>query len=318
MAENIPDADVTADASHRLDQLHVAVVGAGRIGAELIRNLGDLGVRRVDVYESDPAAADPLRGRCTVFDGDFWDELTLSRLQTYDFAICTVHDRAARVRLNQKCLVANVNVLQAWTEGPLAIVGAYPFRMLRDCACFECDATSDATPMPLATLKLSVAATDAGIPTASIAGGLAAALLARVAAGAHHAVARRAMLDATLGQGTSVVLTRDPGCVRCRSLERPVPIVQTRNRWVPSNSVTATCPEALDQDVRLSDEIEGFPGGSCRVGALVEHFHGGPIPAKFALAEVGGRTICLDFEEIRPESPGAAPTRTTAQRSASN
>jgi len=318
MAVKYPDADGAADADHRLEQLHVAVVGAGRIGAELVRTLGDLGVGRIDVYERDAAAADPLRGRCTVFDGDFWDELTLARLQTYDFAICTVDDRAARVRLNQKCLVANVNLLQAWTDGPLAIVGAYPFGVLSDIACFECDSKPGATPTPLAALKMSVAATDAGLDVASIAGGLAAALLARVAAGAHNAVARRATLDATLGQGTSVELERDPDCVRCRALERPVPIVQTRNRWVPSSSVTATCPEALDQDVRLSDDIEGFPAGSCRVGALVEHFHGGPIPAKFALTEVGGRTICLDFEELRPERPGATTAGTAAHRFPSN
>ena len=318
MAAKIHDADGAADGGHRLDQLHVAVVGAGRIGVELVRSLGDLGVVRIDVYESNPAAAEPLRGRCTVFDGDFWDELTLARLQAYDFAICTVDDRAARVRLNQKCLIANVNLLQAWTEGPLATVGAYPFGMLRDCACFECDATSGATPTPLATLKLSLAAKDAGIPAASIAGGLAAALLARVAAGAHNAVARRATLDAASGQGTSVELRRDPGCPRCRSLERPVPIVQTRNRWVPSSPVTATCPEALGQDVRLSDDIDVFPGGSCRVGALIEHFHGGPIPAKFALTEIGGRTICLDFEEVRPDGPGDVADSTAAQRFPSN
>ena len=318
MAARIHDADGAADGGHRLDQLHVAVVGAGRIGVELVRSLGDLGVVRIDVYESNPAAAEPLRGRCTVFDGDFWDELTLARLQAYDFAICTVDDRAARVRLNQKCLIANVNLLQVWTEGPLATVGAYPFGMLRDCACFECDAKSGATPTPLATLKLSLAATDAGIPAASIAGGLAAALLARVAAGAHNAVARRATLDAASGQGTSVELRRDPGCPRCRSLERPVPIVQTRNRWVPSSPVTATCPEALGQDVRLSDDIDVFPGGSCRVGALIEHFHGGPIPAKFALTEIGGRTICLDFEEVRPDGPGDAADSTAAQRFPSN
>ena len=45
----------------RLGRLHVAVVGAGRIGAELIRNLGLMGIDRVDVYECDRRSADPAR-----------------------------------------------------------------------------------------------------------------------------------------------------------------------------------------------------------------------------------------------------------------
>ncbi|HEX9207987.1 MAG TPA: ThiF family adenylyltransferase [Steroidobacteraceae bacterium] len=311
-------------AGRRLEQLHVAVVGAGRIGAELMRNLGLMGVGRIDVYEIDRDTADPLRSRYAVFDGDFWDELTLARLQSYDFAVCTIDDRAARVRLNQKCLVANVNLLQVWTEGSLAVVGAYPFGALPDCACFECDSKRGATPMPIAALRLSVAEARGGatpatdVATASVAGALGAALIARVAAAAHGSVARRATLDATLGQGTSVELQRDPDCTRCRALERPVPIVQTRNRWSPSSALARTCPEALDQSVRLSDEVEGFPDGACRIGQLVERFQGGPIPAKFALAEVGARTICLDFEELRPEAPGAAATRSAVQRRPSN
>jgi hypothetical protein len=53
----------------------------------------------------------------------------------------------------------------------------------------------------------------------------------------------------------------------------------------------------LNQRLQLSDEIEGLPAESCCVRELTARFQGGPIPAKFALAEVGGRTVCLDFEE---------------------
>jgi hypothetical protein len=320
MAAKHPDAR----AGHRLAQLHIAVVGAGRIGTELMRNLGLMGVGGIDVYEIDRDTADPLRSRYAVFDGDFWDELTLNRLQSYDFAVCTIEDRAARIRLNQKCLVANVNLLQAWTEGSLAVVGVYPFGALPDCACFECDAKRGATPMPIAALRLSVADAGGGataatdVATASIAGALGAALIARVAAGAHGSVARRATLDATLGQGTSVELERDPECTRCRALERPVPIVQTRNRWSPSSVLARSCPDALEQRVRLSDEIAGFPGGACRIGEIAAHFQGGPIPAKFALTEVGARTICLDFEEVPPGTPDTAVTRSATQRRPSN
>jgi bacteriocin biosynthesis cyclodehydratase domain-containing protein len=298
--------------------LTIAVVGAGRIGSELIRNLGLMGIGRIDVFEREPHLADPLRSRYTVYEGDFWDTLTLAGLQGYDFAVCTVDSATARQRMNQKCVVANANMVQVWTEGALAIVGAYPFAAQPDSACFECDASRDAMPKPIATLRLSVeeapavAGTATCIATASVAGALAAALIARIAAGAHGSVARRATLDATLGQGASHEIRRDPDCRRCGSLQRPVPIVQTRNRWQAAASVAQACPEMLNQRLQLSDEIEGLPMEACCVRELSARYNGGPIPAKFALTEVGGRIVCLDFEE---RDPGSTPAVSRAAAS---
>lgn len=300
-----------------LASLAIAVVGAGRIGSELIRNLGLMGIGRIDVFEREAHVADPLRTRYTVYDGDFWDTLTLAGLQGYDFAVCTVDSPIARRRMNQKCVVANANLVLAWTEGTLAIVGAYPFAAQPDSACFECEATRAAIPMPIAALRLSVEDAPAAaepatrIATASVAGALAAALIARIAAGAHGSVARRATLDATLGQGASIEIRRDPRCRRCGSLQRPVPIVQTRNRWEAPASVAQAFPEMLNQRLQLSDEIEGLPLESCCVRELTARFHGGPIPTKFALTEVGGRVVCLDFEE-RAAGPAPAASRAAA------
>jgi hypothetical protein len=228
-------------------------------------------------------------------------------LQDYDFAVCTVDDQAARKRMNSKCLVANVNLVQAWTEGSLAIVGAYPFAALAEVACYECDAPQAAGRQLLATLKLSVAefpaaATAAPVTTASVSGALATALVARIASGSHGSIARRATLDVEVGQGSSVDLQRDPHCPSCSSLKRPVAIVQTRNRWRVSSALADSCPEMLDQRLQLSDEIVDMPVESCCVRKLAARFHGGPIPAKFALVEIGGRVICLDFEEFQPDT----------------
>jgi molybdopterin/thiamine biosynthesis adenylyltransferase len=306
-----------------MDGLTIAVVGAGRIGSELIRNLGLMGVGRIDVFERDHQVADPLRSRYAVCDGDFWDTLTLARLQGYDFAVCTVDSPVARQRMNQKCLVANTNLVQAWTDGPLAIVGAYPFATLPDSACFDCGSSRVAVPMPIAALKLSVAEAPAvagaaaRIAAAGVAGAVAASLIARIATGMHGPVARRATLDATLGQGVSLEVQRDPHCPRCGSLQRPVPIVRTRNRWDTAASVVHACPEMLNQRLQLSDEIEGLPAESCCVRELTARFHGGPIPAKFALAEIGGRVVCLDFEE-RESGPAPAVSRAAAARHLGN
>jgi len=182
-----------------LEGVTVAVVGAGRIGSELIRNLGLMGIGRIDVFERDHRVADPLRSRYPIYDGDFWSTLTLARLQAYDFAVCTIGDQEARLRMNRKCLVTNVNLVQAWTEGSLAVVGAYPFGTLAESACFECETSRAAIPLPIASLKLSVGETPGAaaavtrIATASVAGALAAALIARIAAGSHGPVARRAI-----------------------------------------------------------------------------------------------------------------------------
>lgn len=286
-----------------LTGLTVAVVGAGRIGAEIIRNLRLMGIGRVDAFECDRRAAASLRGRCTVYEGDFWDTLTLSRLQQYDFAVCTIAARAARRRLNSKCVLANVNLMQVAIAGTLVQVDAYPFALRSDSACAECDTSAaTAVALPIASLRLSVGDIPAravadSVATASAAGAVTAALMARIAAGAHGAVARTATLDAALGEGRSRELHRDPQCPVCAGLQRPVPIVTTRNRWDISSAVAQAYPDVLDQRLQLSDDIDGLSPESCCLRELAERFQGGPIPAKFALTAIGGRTICLAFED---------------------
>lgn len=309
-----------------LANLNIAVVGAGRIGGEVIRNLGLMGIGRIDVFECDRHAADPLRSRYSVYEGDFWDTLTLSRLQDYDFAVCTIDARAARNRLNAKCLLANVNFVQVSTASSLAQVSAYPFGSRHDSACAECGTSpTSAVSMPIASLRLSVedsplsaAEADAtSVATASVAGAIAAALIARIAAGSREAIARTATLDASLGQGTSVEVRPDAQCPRCAGLQRPVPIVHTRNRWSVPASVAQSCPEALDQRLQFSDEIEGLSRDASCLRELSARFQDRPIPAKFALTEVGGRTICLAFEDCAQDTLAAAP-RATAGRHPGN
>jgi molybdopterin/thiamine biosynthesis adenylyltransferase len=310
-------SNVSASRNPALPGLNIAVVGAGRVGLEVIRNLSLMGIGRIDVFECDQHAAEPLRNRYRVYEGDFWDTLTLARLQNYDFAVCTIDARSARNRMNGKCVLANVNFVQVSAADTLAQVSAYPFGVRHDSACAECGtSTPTAVPMPIAALRLSVAdearesSGAAGIATASVAGGMAAALIARIAAGSHGAVARAATLDAALGEGTSVELRRDANCPRCSSLQRPVPIVHTRNRWHVKESIAQACPESLDQHLRLSDEIEGLTAATSCLRELSARFQGRPIPAKFALADVGGRTICLAFEETGDEPAPAAPRAT--------
>jgi hypothetical protein len=313
-------SSVSTSRNPALPGLNIAVVGAGRVGSEVIRNLSLMGIGRIDVFECDHHAAEPLRNRYRVYEGDFWDTLTLARLQDYDFAVCTVDALSARNRMNGKCLLANVNFVQVRATDSLAQVSAYPFGARHDSACAECG-TSTAMSAPIAALRLSVAdeahessgAEAASIATASVAGGMTAALIARIAAGSHEAAARTATLDAALGEGASVELQPDTNCPRCSNLHRPVPIVHTRNRWHVPETIAHVCPEALDQRLRLSDDVAGLTAETSCLRELSARFKDRPIPAKFALTDVGGRTICLAFEETGDDRIPAAP-RATAGR----
>ena len=285
-----------------LGGLRIAVVGAGNVGSEVIGGLERLGVGQIDVYEADRRAADAWRGHHAVHVGDFWDELTLARLRGYDFAICTVADHLARVHANQKCLIANVNLMLVWTQGDEAVVSIHPFNeQLDDCACYECGATRDTRPVQIASLRLSLAGLDGKRPrvgAATTAAGLAVALVPRVVVGVGNFVARRATLDASTGTGDSCELSRDHRCNRCHGIQRPVPIVRTRNRWDVPAHVLAAFPETLEHGLQLSDAI-GDDGHTHQIGELARRFHGGPVPAKFALTVIDGRVVCLDFETPR-------------------
>ena len=43
------------------------------------------------------------------------------------------------------------------------------------------------------------------------------------------------------------------------------------------------------------------------LGELMERFGGGPIPTKFALADIGGATVCFDLEAGLPHDAGEPP-----------
>ena len=152
-----------------------------------------------------------------------------------------------------------------------------------------------------------------------------------------RSASRRVLIDTIGGGSTVTVLDRNTDCAACQGmLERPV-VVRTRNRWALAPEISeagnalgqvlrlsdplltgyecAQCgalPEAaLYLDRRASefdDSIATCPRCAqpavqieirqrFELGELVERFGARPVPAKFALADIGGRTVCFDFEE---------------------
>ena len=70
--------------------------------------------------------------------GDFWDTMSLGRLREYDCAIAAVDNFEARLRLNQLCLIARVNLVNAGLDSRWAVVESFPFATSEEAACYEC------------------------------------------------------------------------------------------------------------------------------------------------------------------------------------
>lgn len=296
----------------------VAVIGSGPLAAEVVRNLGLVGIP-VAVHRPE----------------DFWATLRLAELQDCYCAVAAGGDRDVRGRLNKLSQVAGVDFvnLSLGVEG--ITVESFPFGSDPACGCLECVA-----PMP---------GGDSGTPApdpiaASVAGALGAAAALHCTGRGARRLHVRALDDAS----ESTALKRRKDCPACSSPWRSPRVIRTRNRWSAHESVMPDTMQLAAQTVRLSDAlvtacdcatcgpVPGLAGmmncpaadfaaavpacpacgaESLRVeardeftlGELMERFGGGPIPAKFALADIGGATVCFDLEAGPPRDAGGPP-----------
>jgi molybdopterin/thiamine biosynthesis adenylyltransferase len=352
----------------------IVVVGAGAIGNEVVKNLALLGVGSVDVYDFDQVEQHNLtRGvflrdsdigeskatavvrrasevdpgvRLRAIDGDFWEHLSVWQLAEYDCAIGAVDNFEARIRLNQMCLLAGTNFVNAAIDSRSAVVESFPHGDAWGGACYECHLPESAYGRMaeryscggLRRRAQALQQVPTTAVTASVAGAIAASTALRLGAtGDGRPAARRVLIDTIAGGSTVTVLDRNVDCAACQGmLEQPV-VVRTRNRWALAPEMSEA-GHALDQVLRLSDPLlTGYECAQCgalpeaaryldrraadfddsiatcprctkpavrieirqrfELGELVERFGSRPVPAKFALADIGGRTVCFDFEE---------------------
>jgi molybdopterin/thiamine biosynthesis adenylyltransferase len=359
----------------RLQAARIVVVGAGAIGNEVVKNLALLGVGAVDVYDFDDVeehnltrsvflretdigtskatavvrrASDLDRNvRLRAIEGDFWDGLSVWRLGQYDCAIGAVDNFEARVRLNQMCLIAGTNFVNAGIDSRHAVVESFPFGDCWGRACYECHLPESAYARMAERYSCGGlrrrAHASRQVPTtaitASIAGALAASTALRLGATeGTQRTARRVMMDTISGTSSAVELGRTDGCPACDGLREQPAVVRTRNRWSLAPEMAQLDTAAFRQVLRLSDPIvTGYECAACgalpeapnyvdhraadfddsiatcprcatqsvrievrqrfELGELVERFGARPVPAKFALADIDGRTVCFDFEE---------------------
>lgn len=298
-----------------VDHARVVVIGSGPLAAEVVRNLGLVGVP-VAVHRPE----------------DFWQTLRLADLQDCYCAVAAGIPLEARRRLNALCQVAAADLVCVAAGAHGITVETFPFGSDPDCACMECDAplhddvTAGPVPDPIAS---------------SIAGAVAAAAALHCASQG----ARRLFAPEVSEASTLVPLARREGCRACATPWRAPRVIRTRNRWTARDFLGAESPALANQKVRLSDAIvaacdcagcgpvaaltalvngpapeaaavpacPGCGADSVRIeardafslGELTERFGRGPVPAKFALAEIGGVAVCFDLEAATRD-PGAA------------
>ena len=296
------------------DHARVVVIGAGPLAAEVVRNLGLVGV---------PAAVHRPE--------DFWQTLRLADLQDCYCAVAAGLPLEARRRLNALCQVAAADLVCVATGAHGITVETFPFGSDPGCACLECEA-----PLEDGTL--------AGPVPDPIASSIAGALAAAAALHCASEGARRLYAPEVSEASTLVSLARRDACRACASPWRAPRVIRTRNRWTGRDFLRAEAPTLADQRVHLSDAIvtvcdcagcgpvaalttlvnrpaaeaaaihacPGCGADSVRIeardtfslGELAERFGRGPVPAKFALAEICGVAVCFDLEAAARDPGG--------------
>ena len=283
----------------------IAVIGAGAVGNEVVKNLALLGCGTIDVYDFDTVElhnltrsillreadtgrnkAEAVAERARDIDphvtvraipGDFWDTLSLGRLRDYDCAIAAVDNFEARLKLNQLCLLARVDLVNAGLDSRWAVIESFPFGSATATACYECTLPDSAYARiaerySCGGLKRR-AALERRIPTtvvtASIAGAMAASTALRLG-GQEPAAARRRLFDTINGCGSAVAIERRTGCPGCGEFDVPPRVVRIRNRWASGHDASGKAlPDVAGQSLQLSDAlITSYECATC--GSLAE------------------------------------------------
>jgi len=283
-------------AQARVRTARIAVVGAGAVGNEVVKNLVLLGAGAVDVFDFDRVevhnltrsvflresdAGGPKAGavvarareidpavQLRAIEGDFWRTLSLSALRRYDCAIACVDNFEARLRLNQMCLIAGVDLVNAAIDARYVTVETFPFSTAARPPCYECSLPDSAYQRIAARYSCGWlrkrAAAERKVPTtaitASVAGALAASAALRLGPEAEpHA--RRVLVDTIGGASTVCSLTRRAVCGGCDVFAQRPRLFAARNDW---HSEIAVDPSAEDVELRLSDPIiTGFACVHC-------------------------------------------------------
>lgn len=222
----------------------VLVIGAGTIAQELREQVARFGAAQVD------ASGD-----------DFWDTLSLGRLQRHDCVVTVITDPESLLRLNQMCLIAGVDLVVVALDDDHLSVECYPFGSSVERACLECN-FADEDYRRIAGRYTSSGLRRAG-PTPPAAPGVSAtASTAAPAAAAAFSLrgegsppARRLVIHAIAGAGEPARIERAAECPGCGPFPSAPRIVRTRNRWCPRVEGIPGDRRLVNQSLHLSDRL---------------------------------------------------------------
>lgn len=237
----------------------VAVIGAGAVGNEVIKNLALLGAGEIHIFDFDMIEehnltrsvlfrntdigrpkAEVAAQRATELDrnihaipvhGDFWDHLSLSALTTFDILFCCVDNFEARIRSNTLCYLARTDFVNIGIDSRSTLVELFPFSRIATAGCLECNLPGTVYSRiaeryscgHLRKLSFVEKKVPTTIITSTAAGSLAVSLGLRLGLGEGEPEACRIYLDTISGNLTRSAPGRSEGCACCgRFEEEPV------------------------------------------------------------------------------------------------
>lgn len=297
------------------EPVRIAVIGTGPVAAEVVRSLGLVGI---------PVAVHAPES--------FWRTLRLAELQDCYCAVATDGGQAARQRVNLLSQVAGVDFVNVTLGADGITVEAFPFGSDPGCACLECAASPAVAERALAPDPIA----------ASIAGALAAAMALHCSGQAARRLSIPQLDGASTAihlerSGSCPACTsprRRPRIIRTRNrwsasvFLKPEEPALDGQRLRLSDPVVTACRCANCGDTGLQADFVNRPAASVAtlspscpncgaaavqvevrdefsLGELMGRFGREPVPAKFALAEIGGVSVCFDLEATASDPDGA-------------
>jgi len=268
-----------------ISKKRVVVVGAGAIGNEVIKNLALLGVGHIKIFDLDTIEvhnltrsvlfreADVGKSKASVAAsrareitpsitieeciGDVWTQLTIESLTTYDVLICCVDNFETRLKLNQMCLIAGVDMVNTAIDSKFIVVETFNYEKNINSSCYECNLPHSAyTRMgerySCGSLK-KAAYIEKKVPTtiitSSIAGAFATSNALRLGETNRSQRDTRILIDSITGSATITELAKNPECPACAThLSRTILFSAKRN----INSLISFCKEASDNIENLT------------------------------------------------------------------
>lgn len=241
----------------------VAVIGAGAVGNEVIKNLALLGVGEIQIFDFDQIEIHNLTRSVLFREGDvgrhkaavaaerameldqnvkaipiaddFWKKLRLSSLQDIDVVFCCVDNFEARIKCNTLCYLAGVDFINLGIDSRFASIESFPFSSSVANGCLECNLPDSvyrriSERYSCGHLK-KVSFVEKKIPTTIITSTAAATFAVsiglRLGSGDQGVEPTRVYVDTILGLATRSTLNRSKGCACCGRFLSPPKLVDS-------------------------------------------------------------------------------------------